>query len=95
MTAPNLFSEHTISFAQVHVNMFLTPGATTETAVHFQLSHTPPLQHMRAHKNPTALKYTFSQVIRYNQTLNDTDRGLSSLQQHCLSPGEYHKHLQL
>ncbi|XP_064395577.1 bifunctional heparan sulfate N-deacetylase/N-sulfotransferase 1-like [Halichondria panicea] len=52
-------------------------------------------QHMQAHNSPVALKYTFSEVIGSNSASNITDRGLLSLRQHCLSPGQYQRHLNL
>ncbi|KAK8384674.1 hypothetical protein O3P69_014327 [Scylla paramamosain] len=47
--------------------------------------------HMRAHNDPTALQYTFHQVI----TAGDGDpRALRSLRNKCLVPGMYAKHLE-
>ena len=48
-------------------------------------------QHMRAHNDPTALNYNFSQVIQ--ATPQSLDKKLLSLRDHCLSPGRYHIHL--
>ena len=48
-------------------------------------------QHMRAHNDPTALNYKFSQVIRASPRA--TDKKLLVLRDHCLSPGRYHIHL--
>ena len=48
-------------------------------------------QHMRAHNDPTALNYKFSQVIRASPQA--TDKKLLVLRDHCLSPGRYHIHL--
>lgn len=49
-------------------------------------------QHMKAHKDSTALGHTFSQVIRATPQ-SSSNKKLLSLRDHCLSPGRYHIHL--
>lgn len=46
--------------------------------------------HMRAHADPTSLKYTFKQVITAGP---DSPRALLSLAGRCLEPGKYAQHL--
>ncbi|KAH3872367.1 bifunctional heparan sulfate N-deacetylase/N-sulfotransferase-like [Dreissena polymorpha] len=47
-------------------------------------------QHMRAHKDPVALNYTFQDLI----TAPDTaPREVRTLRNRCLNPGEYYEHL--
>jgi len=47
--------------------------------------------HMRAHNDPTSLKYTFKQVITAGP---DSPHALLSLQARCLEPGKYAQHLE-
>jgi len=47
-------------------------------------------QHMRAHSDPTSLKYSFKQVLTAGP---DSPRPLLSLQSRCLEPGKYAIHL--
>ncbi|XP_064601762.1 bifunctional heparan sulfate N-deacetylase/N-sulfotransferase-like isoform X2 [Liolophura sinensis] len=48
-------------------------------------------QHMRAHEDPTALNYTFYEII----TANDlSPRGMRELKHRCLNPGMYAHHLE-
>jgi len=47
-------------------------------------------QHMKAHSDPTALRYTFKEVIT---ATSDSPRALLSLQSRCLEPGKYAQHL--
>lgn len=47
-------------------------------------------QHQRAHNDPTAMKYTFEQVLRSEDT---QDHQLQSLRSKCLYSGMYVKHL--
>jgi len=47
-------------------------------------------QHMRAHADPTSLKYTFKQVLMAGP---DSPRALLSLAGRCLEPGKYAQHL--
>ena len=49
-------------------------------------------QHVRAHNDPTAFKYNFSEVIRATPQ-SSHDRKLLSLRDHCLMPGRYQIHL--
>uniref|UniRef100_A0A914W2N6 [heparan sulfate]-glucosamine N-sulfotransferase n=1 Tax=Plectus sambesii TaxID=2011161 RepID=A0A914W2N6_9BILA len=48
-------------------------------------------QHMIAHKDPIALKYSFAQVLA--ATDNDSERKLWKLRQRCIAPGRYAHHL--
>ena len=45
---------------------------------------------MRAHTDPTSLKYTFKQVLMAGP---DSPRALMSLAGRCLEPGKYAQHL--
>merc|ERR550519_2484255 len=47
--------------------------------------------HMRAHSDPTAINYTFRQVLMAGPS---SPRSLLSLQAHCLEPGKYATHLE-
>ena len=54
------------------------------------------VQHMRSHRDTTALRYRFSIVIGRNDANGSNvpkDKQLLSLRQHCLSPGQYHEHI--
>lgn len=48
-------------------------------------------QHMRAHNDPTALMYTFHDIITAGA---DSPRPVLSLQSRCLEPGKYVTHLE-
>ncbi len=48
-------------------------------------------QHMRAHQDPTAMAYTFHQVITAPA---DAPKALRQLQGRCLEPGKYAAHLE-
>ena len=53
-------------------------------------------QHMRAHNDPTALAFSFHQVVAAAPplTANKTQiRALRQLRKHCLEPGFYAQHL--
>ena len=53
-------------------------------------------QHMRAHSDPTAMAFTFHQVITGTPPpgVNKTQmRALRQLRKHCLEPGYYAQHL--
>ena len=49
-------------------------------------------QHMKAKKDPTAMKYTFYQVI--SNPANLTSKPLKKLQSRCLEPGKYALHIE-
>lgn len=48
-------------------------------------------QHMRAHSDPTAINYSFRQVITAG---TDSPKPVLSLQSRCLEPGKYAQHLE-
>jgi len=48
------------------------------------------LQHMRAHKDPTAMNHTFMAVL---QAKGSSSPQLLRLRHHCLDPGNYHRHI--
>lgn len=64
----------------------------TSYSSHSPISALPlPFQHQRAHGDPTALNYTFYQVISAS---TQAPPALHSLQSRCLVPGYYSIHLQ-
>ena len=54
-------------------------------------------QHQRAHNNPIAVNYRFSQILQANSTQlyvsDETVQAVDKLRHRCLDPGLYHKHI--
>ncbi|XP_022242816.1 bifunctional heparan sulfate N-deacetylase/N-sulfotransferase-like isoform X2 [Limulus polyphemus] len=48
-------------------------------------------QHMRAHKDPIALRYTFYDIVTANETF---PKSVRELRNRCLNPGHYAQHLE-
>ena len=48
---------------------------------------------MRSHNDPTALKFTFEEVIQAKKG-SDSPLALLNLRSRCLTPGIYHQHLE-
>ena len=46
-------------------------------------------QHMKAHNDSTAIKYSFYEILQSNKT----DSSMYSIKNRCLDPGIYYKHL--